>query len=587
MYSVPHCSVIAPLGDAAARHPLLSHVDALTRLNPSLTALLTASSCRLRTPYVALWKLPPFELFIAYHWIRSLRLTPVFLNSRWSATEVAAVLSSTVSCAAFIVPHSSAIFPLHFISTITTNITNNNGQQIPFLRLAFVSAPEDLGLQPSQLQPRYHLSCSNSNSLPASSLPLPPAPSTSLTHGACDDSQVAGIFFTSGSTAIPKAVPLTDENITVQSATKQRLLHLSPSTIYYHLSPLFHLGGFSSSHAVSLSGGTHVFSLGTSSSSSFAPAKTLRYYKVDVLVGVPSSLILLSQSSEHVRAILYGGNAIPPAVRRNVLKKRWPNARVIGAYGMTETASSITFLDHNSDLLKRPGNYYLHGSAGFPPPHIQLRIDSDGKSDEKGEILVRGPNVFTGYLNAPPLDDDAGGWFGTGDIGYKDKRSGALVVVGRKFDVIKSGGENVYAPEIERHLLSLDLPQIADAAVVGVPHPVFGHVVAAMIHLHRDGIHEEKDMKRFVMGVHEKCDVLAEFKRPRWIVASTNELPKTASGKTMKQKVNELLISLLSDENKALLQLSKSYIDGVQLRHAVVVPRPRGTKTGSMRFSKL
>ena len=232
--------------------------------------------------------------------------------------------------------------------------------------------------------------------------------------------------------------------------------------VYLHISPLFHLGGFSPSHSISIVGGTHVFS---------SDASSIGRYNVDFIVGVPEALISIASHEESysssVKTVLYGGNGMDKNIRDNLIHKQWPNAKIFGAYGMTEASSSITFLNHSVyDNINKVHDERKNNFVGFVPSHIQLKIDNklnkanQSKRDEIGEIFIKGPNVFHGYyhksiaLNTIFRNKNENQWFSTGDIGYIDKETGGLFVYGRKYDVIKSGGESVFAPEVEAHLLN-------------------------------------------------------------------------------------------------------------------------------------
>jgi o-succinylbenzoate---CoA ligase len=190
----------------------------------------------------------------------------------------------------------------------------------------------------------------------------------------------------------------------------------------------------------------------------------------------------------------------------------------------------------------------------------------------EGEIVTRGPHVTRGYLGAPVATAAAfitGGWLCTGDIGYFDQ-CGSLWLSGRLKDVIKSGGENVHAAEVEAALRSL--PGVVDAAVVAVPHQRLGEAVAAL--LHSDGgvasyacnlasasqvPHQADDHQgRVLLGPTELVHIqkgcrhcgLSAFKVPRVVAIASSPLPRTALGKVRKEEVKIILKSLLQQQSK-------------------------------------
>jgi O-succinylbenzoic acid--CoA ligase len=149
-----------------------------------------------------------------------------------------------------------------------------------------------------------------------------------------------------------------------------------------------------------------------------------------------------------------------------------------------------------------------------------------------GDLVVRGPTVFAGYLNAPHDRTLRDGALFTGDLGYLDA-DGDLFVVQRRTDLIVSGGENVYPAEVEAVLRAH--PAVSDACVVGLPHPEWGQQVAAAV-VPRPG--QSLDSSVLAAWCRER---LAGYKRPR-LVRIVNNLPLTASGKVIRREVVDLLL---------------------------------------------
>lgn len=356
------------------------------------------------------------------------------------------------------------------------------------------------------------------------------------------------VFFTSGTTGGAKGVLLDWAAMDVQAAAKVAAVGYSAGSVYAHLAPDFHVGGASSALAVATVGGTHVFvhAAGLLGGGGARLFRALVNAAVDTLVVVPSVLRVLIDAADRksvpgVRTVLYGGGNVAAALRREVAAV-FPDARVVGAYGMTETASSMTFLNHGALSDDSP----LHRSAGKPPPHVELRVDAQGPHSV-GEVLTRGPHVMQRYVGrgAPPSLED--GWFRTGDIGYVDESSGCLFLVGRAKDMIKTGGENVFAREVEDVLL--EHPTVNASAVVGVPHHILGEAVAAVVVPALGVVCDPLDWPD---ELDTWCrEHLSSFKRPRWIVPKT-ALPTNASGKVLKHIVRDLLSEELARMSKGV-----------------------------------
>jgi malonyl-CoA/methylmalonyl-CoA synthetase len=186
--------------------------------------------------------------------------------------------------------------------------------------------------------------------------------------------------------------------------------------------------------------------------------------------------------------------------------------RILERYGMTETGM-ICSNPYDGDRIA--------GTVGYPLPGVQVRIE--GEPGTVGVVGVKGPNVLREYLNAPEKTAeafDAEGWFITGDVGQIDA-AGRLALVGRKSDMIITGGYNVYPSEVENVITAVD--GVVEAAVFGAPHPDFGEGVVAVVSA-RPGVTAEALMAR--------CRAeLAPYKRPKAVVMAEG-LPRNAMGKT-------------------------------------------------------
>lgn len=501
-------SVIPP--SSSQPHPLSVEVDALTVvLAPHFQTLHPVRN-------LAIWRLPALPALAAFHAAHALARVPVLLNDRWTPTDVAVALS---------------VVPCVFV------LTDTAGAKVISSTLHNICSPAPIILSLSRCDtalPQY-----TAHSI------LPPITPLRFTQPPdWPRSTPAAIFFTSGTTATPKAVPLTEDNLNVQSRAKHNILKLSSSTRYLHVAPLFHVGGFSSAHATTLIGGTHIFHTTDLRITRAIDARHILQRailtNVSLLVVVPTMLRLLLDTDTppvlSVCTVLYGAAALPVHMIVET-RSRFPRARIVGAYGMTETASSMSFLCHD-DFADGSS---LHTSAGWPPPHVEMRVvrdDSDNVFDDGvGELETRGPHVMAGYIGAARVAEMNDGWFRTGDLGSIGS-DGVIRLVGRVHDVIRSAGEKVLASEVEAALVELAF--VRDVAVVGLPHRVLGEAVAAAVVL-ADGMRGGEGMGNVLRkGILEACRGLAAYKRPKWVFEEP-DLPRNAAGKVVKERVRARL----------------------------------------------
>jgi acyl-CoA synthetase (AMP-forming)/AMP-acid ligase II len=230
-----------------------------------------------------------------------------------------------------------------------------------------------------------------------------------------------------------------------------------------------------------------------------------------------------------VRLLIGGGEKMPiPFIER--LQRAFSSAWFADAYGLTETVSGDTFLDSASTRSKL-------GSVGRPCLFLELDIwDEHGASlppGGRGEVVLRGPKVFRGYWRDADATSAAfdGGWFHTGDIGFRDD-DGYLYIVDRLKDMIVSGGENIASSEIERVLYEHE--SVLEAAVVGRPDVRWGEVPVAYIVLHPAAATTPDELI-------EHCrQQLARFKIPKAVLL-IDALPRNPSGKVLKRELRDHL----------------------------------------------
>jgi long-chain acyl-CoA synthetase len=231
----------------------------------------------------------------------------------------------------------------------------------------------------------------------------------------------------------------------------------------------------------------------------------------------------VSRAAASLRVCASGGAPMPVEVLHDF--ERTFSARVLEGYGLSETAPVVAF-----NQLQRPSR---PGTVGLPIFGVEIRCfdehDRPVPAGERGEVVVRGPNVMKGYYDRPEATAEAmrGGWFRTGDIGQFDA-DGYLAIVDRKKDMILRGGSNVYPREVEDVLMTH--PAVSLAAVIGVPDERLGEEVKAFVVL-KPGSSATAD--ELVAWGREQ---MASFKYPR-VVEIRESLPIGATGKVLKRNL--------------------------------------------------
>ena len=342
-----------------------------------------------------------------------------------------------------------------------------------------------------------------------------------------DEDAVYGVIYTSGTTGRPKASQLVHRG-TMHSATAYvRTLNLTGEDRTAIVFPLYYVTGHVAQVTpMMLVGGTSV------TVADVSPRDFVRLMgerRITYLMVVPSLWPLLLRNPgfrwpdlAHVQIGAFGGSPVPLSTV-TALRERMPQLRLYDAYGLTETHSPATIL-LDAEFRRKPG------SVGRPLPCADVRVvDDDGRDvapGEPGELWIRGPMVTSGYFGDPGATAAAitDGWLHTGDLARVDEE-GYVYILDRKKDMITRGGFKVYSVELEYLLVSH--PDIAEAAVFGVPDPLAFEAVAAYVVPAAGRTVEPGDVQVWVNNR------MADYAVPRF-VRVVDSIPRNRTGKVDK-----------------------------------------------------
>ena len=347
------------------------------------------------------------------------------------------------------------------------------------------------------------------------------------------DEDPALIIYTSGTTGRPKGAVLPRRAVASNLDALADAWEWTGDDVLAHGLPLFHVHGLVLGLFGPLRRGGELRHLGR-----FDPAEAAAALRggATMLFGVPTMYHRLGRAAADDPAIadglrrarlLVSGSAPLPAPEFTRIEEL-TGRQIVERYGLTETLMNTAV---RADSPRRPGY------VGVPVPGVEVRLVADDGSDIEdsddetiGEVVVRGPNLFSGYLNRPDATAEAvrDGWFSTGDLATRAPDGYWRIVGRRSTDLIKTGGYKVGAGEIEVALL--EHPGVREAAVTGEPDPDLGERIIAWVVADGEGRPAERDLIDHVAGE------LAPHKRPRE-VRFLDELPRNAMGKVVKQRL--------------------------------------------------
>ncbi|MFI2608481.1 long-chain fatty acid--CoA ligase [Kitasatospora sp. NPDC018619] len=338
----------------------------------------------------------------------------------------------------------------------------------------------------------------------------------------------AVILYTSGTTGAPKGAELSHRNLLCNVRAGVRVLGTAEGDVVFGGLPLFHSFG----QVIGLNCAVAVGACLTlvRRFDPLAALEVVQRDRVGVFLGVPTMYTLMLNhprragfDTSSLRVCLAGGAPMPPEVLRGFETEF--DCVVLEGYGLSE--SSPLACANRSDRER------VAGTIGIPIDGVRMRIvDESGREvpdGTVGEVVIRGHNVMKGYWRRPDATAQTvrDGWLHTGDLGTRDGR-GDFRIVDRRKDVIIRGGFNVYPREVEDVLY--EHPAVAEATVVGVPHPTHGQEVAAAVVLRAGATTSPEEIREFVR------ERVAPYKYPR-VVRTVDALPKGPTGKILKREV--------------------------------------------------
>jgi long-chain acyl-CoA synthetase len=338
---------------------------------------------------------------------------------------------------------------------------------------------------------------------------------------------VSVIIYTSGTTGHPKGAMLTHKNLISNAESTVSALLMTENEITLNVLPLFHSFAWTVNVLSTLMVGGSIVIM-----ENFVPKDAIRIIEkeqITLVTGVPAMfnyylMVGSKESFESIRVFVSGGASLPVEIIKGFKEKMGYD--ILEGYGLSEASPVVTI---------NPLNKTKAGCIGIPIKNIEVRVvDTDGNEvpiGEKGELLVKGPNVMKGYYNLPEITaktiiDD---WLHPGDVAIIDE-DGYVAIVDRIKDIIIVNGFNVYPREVEEVIYSYD--GVLEAAVVGDSDPSRGEIVLAFVVPKDPENFDSKALKSYLR------DHLASFKLPRKIIIKDG-LPKNATGKILKKDIKQ------------------------------------------------
>lgn len=345
-----------------------------------------------------------------------------------------------------------------------------------------------------------------------------------------DTSDLSVIFYTSGTTGEPKAVPITDKNLSANIAACITHIHeLSDDDVFLNALPNYNSFGFVTAALLPLVAGVRQVIL-TSFMPPDAAMSAMKDAQVTIVPAVPTMISLLFGAAargflppKSLSRIISGGDSLPHGFYERSIQEL--GAVLLEGYGLTE-ATAVVAMTPEAGARKAD-------SVGTLLESVEAEIrDDDGKVlpvTSEGHLWLRGPSIAKSYYRDDVLTAEkfVDGWFNTGDIARFDE-DGCLFLMSRASDVIFVGGFKVYALEVERVLI--EHPAVAEVAVIGIPRSISGEIVKAFVVLKKG---EKTTPKELIQFSRKK---LSYYEVPR-IVEFLHEMPRSGTGEILKRKL--------------------------------------------------
>jgi acyl-CoA synthetase (AMP-forming)/AMP-acid ligase II len=353
--------------------------------------------------------------------------------------------------------------------------------------------------------------------------------------GRVDPDDVCLVMYTSGTTGRPKGAQLTHRGVNAHSAACCAALSMSPDVVTLVAMPLFHAGG-SCYAQVGIHGGTSTILLREPTPAALFGAIASGATHTFVVPAVIHGILAAGQQAiaafGGLKSITYGAAPMPLPMLRQALGA-WPGTDLIQVYGMTEISGVATLL--SAEAHRDDAHVERLASGGLPLPGVEVRVVDpvtlkDAGSGEKGEIWLHSAQAMRGYLNLDSAEaKTADGWIRSGDIGRMDD-AGFVYVLDRVKDMIITGGENVYGPEVESVLSAC--PGVSEAVIIGIPDERWGEAVKAIVLPAPGAELRAADVIAFCRArlAHYQCPTSVDF---------VEELPRNATGKVLKRALRE------------------------------------------------
>jgi long-chain acyl-CoA synthetase len=419
----------------------------------------------------------------------------------------------------------------HRVGLLSPNSIEFVVAYLAVLRAGFVAVPLDPEREPAELGALLHgsgvrvlfaVDPPDGLDVPAVPLTIPglqalAGQGTGTVTSPRDPETLAALVLTAGTSGDPKTVMLSHRALLSHAEQAAALDLLGPSTTVLAMLPLFGVFGLNAVLGSWLRSGARLVIM-DGFDGFFEVVRDETVTNLPVAPAMLYRMLRDERCATHltsVTTVLCGGAPLPEDLRTAFTERT--GLRVDQGYGLTEAAGVSTTV---------AGEVLGHGHVGRPLPGVEVRIGTDGETDEPAEIFVRGDNLFSGYWPDGSGGPDADGWFATGDIGYLS--SGELFLVDRAQELITVNGFHVYPAEVEEAIA--ELPGVESVAVLGRPDPRTGDQVMAFV----------TGAELTEAQVAEHCAVrLAKFKRPATIVV-LDALPRGVAGQVQKGRLRTL-----------------------------------------------